>query len=191
MLVAIAIAFIIGLVIGLRGCGSGSASKLLQENAALKQEVENQRFLAKQAEELRAAHAARRNAAERELEAAEEREAEAASTVATLRKRVKAERKKRDARDELIDALDKEMEASKTRAAFLSQALDAAKLELEQSYQIENALNAALRASEQRADKLEKHVGKSRRHKIAIGIGSAAGGAVLTLGAVAAAGRLQ
>lgn len=191
LLVAVAIAFVLGLMVGLRGCDGGATNKLLQENAELKQEVTNARFLIDEAEKRRAEHAVRRNAAERKLKAVEIRETAAVESVVYLRRRVGRERKERDTRDDLIDALDKDIEVKKARIDLLYEALTVAELELEEGHAIEASLNKALLASEKRADKLEKHVMKDRKKKIAIGVGSAAGGILLAFGATYAATRVQ
>jgi len=180
------VGFVGGLTLGLRGCGGG-ASKLLQENAELKSEVTRQRFLADQAEELRATHAERRHAAERALAAAEAREVASKDAIRTLRMRVAKAGRKRDERNDLIDAYAQQAEVKDSQIDLLQEALRAAADEIAASYDVEAALELALVASEKRADKLENYVIKERPKRILIGVGSAVGASLLTLGAVAAA----
>lgn len=185
----LAAGIVLGLTLGLRGCGGG-ASKLLQENAELKAEVTRQRFLADQAEELRAQHAERRNTAERALAAMEEQEAESANTIKHLRRRVVQAGRKTDERDDLIVAIDRDRTKKGQQVDLLEVALAAAADEIAASYDVEAALELALSASEKRADKLERHVMKERPKRILIGVGSAVGASLLTLGSVYAAGKL-
>ena len=118
------------------------------------------------------------------------REAAAIDTVKRLRKKVVQADRQRDERDDLIGALDEDREAKDEKIDLLQAALDAAIAEIEAGQTIEAALNTALVASEKRADKLEEHVMKDRRKKIAIGVGSAVGGIAITFGATYAATRL-
>lgn len=186
----LAAGFVLGLVIGLRGCGGGGVNKMLAENAELKAEVTRQRFLANQAEELRAQHAERRNTAERALAAAEVKDAESADTIKHLRYRVVKAGRERDERDDLIDAIDRDRNDKAAKVDMLKMALAAAADEIAASYDVEAKLNLALSASEKRANKLERYVMKERPKRVLIGVGSAIGTAAVTLGAVYGAGKL-
>jgi hypothetical protein len=178
-----------GLALGMRGCGGGT-SKMLQENAELKADVSRFRFLAGEAESQRADHAERRHTAERALAALQAKRAADAASIKALLAKVKAAGRKRDERDDLIDAYASQNALKDEQVSLLTQALDAAEVELELSYTAEERLNDALVASESRADKLEKHVLKERPRKILIGVGSAIGGAGVMALAVYGAGRL-
>jgi len=182
----LAAGFVGGLALGVRGCGGG-ASKLLQENAELKSEVTRQRFLANQAEELRAQHAERRHAAERALEAMLVKDAASATTIKDLRAKVRKAGRKRDERNDLIDALEGQNMVKNQQIDLLQSALEAAAEEIDAVDQAHAHTSAALDASEKRADKLEKYVMKERPKRILIGVGSAVGASLITLGAVAAA----
>jgi hypothetical protein len=177
---------VLGLVLGIRGCGGG-ASKLLQENAELKAEVTRQRFLAGQAEELRAEHAARRNAVERELEAAAAKEAESADTIKHLKRRVIRAGRETDERDDLIAAYERQDVVKNNQIDLLHEALSIAAEEMDAEFMAHAHTKTALSASEKRANKLEKYVMKERPKRILIGVGSAVGASLVTLGAVAAA----
>jgi chromosome segregation ATPase len=178
-----------GLLVGMRGCGGGT-SKLLQENAELKAEVTRHRFLASEAEKARASHATKRADAERALLASESREATATEQVARLRRRVAAAGRERDERDDLIGALDQEVSSKTARIDMLTAAVAAAAEEIELGHAIESSLNAALVASESRADKLERGLMRERPKKIIIGVCSAVGGAGAMALAVYGAGKL-
>jgi chromosome segregation ATPase len=179
-----------GLVLGMRGCGDGNITKLLQENAELKSDITRYRFLAKQAEKERAKHAERRHAAERAYERIKAKQAASAKTIKDLRTKVIRAGRKRDERDALIDALTVAIGEKDEQINWLKAALDASKEETLSMYSAEQALNKALVASEERADKLEAHMMKDRKKKIAIGVGSAVGGAGLSFLAVYGAGKL-
>jgi len=179
-----------GLVLGARGCESQSVTKLLQDNAELKADVTRYRFLAKQSEKQRAIHAERRHAAERAYERIKAKQAASAKTIKDLRTKVIRAGRKRDERNDLIDALTVAIGEKDEQINWLKAALDASKEETLSMYSAEQALNKALVASEERADKLEAHVMKDRKKKIAIGIGSGLGGVgVMALG-VWGAGKL-
>jgi hypothetical protein len=178
-----------GLALGMRGCGGGT-SKVLQENAELKADVTRYKFLASEAEDRRAVHAERRNTAERALAANQAKHAADAGTIKTLQGRVKAAGRKRDERNDLIDAYASQAVVKDTQIDLMGQALTAAKDELEESYTVEARTSDALVSSEKRADKLEKHLLKERPKKILIGIGSAVGSVGVTLLSVYAAGQL-
>lgn len=180
-----------GLVLGARGCESQSITKLLQDNAELKADVSRYRFLAKQSEKERAIHAERRHTAERAVKRLEEKQAASATKIKDLRNRVALAGRKRDERNELIDALTVAIGEKDEQINWLNAALDASKEETLSMYSAEQALNKALVASEERADKLEAHVMKDRKKKIAIGVGSGLGGIVLAFGATYAATRVQ
>ena len=179
-----------GLVLGARGCEGESITKLLQENAELKSDVTRYRFLAKQAEDERAKHAGRRHTAERAAAAIAAKEAAANDRIKRLRRRMVQAGHKADERDELIAELDRDRNAKAEQINWLQAALDASKAETTSAIEAEHALNKALVASEERADKLEAHATKGRKQKILIGVGSAIGGAgVMALG-VWGAGQL-
>jgi len=179
-----------GLVLGMRGCGDENINKLLQENAELKSDVTRYRFLAKQAEDERAKHAERRHTAERAVKRLQEAQEASGQTIKDLRAAVVAAGRKRDKRDDLIDALTLDIGKKTEQINWLQAALDASKEETISMYSAEQALNKALISSEERADKLEAHVMKDRKKKILIGVGSAIGGAgVMALG-VWGAGQL-
>jgi hypothetical protein len=181
---------ILGLVLGLRGCSDGGVTKLLEENAQLKVEVDRQRSKAVEADELRVEHAEGREAAERALAEMQAGKAAAADEVKRLRDKVRKAGRKRDERDELIDAYEGQAAIKDNQIDWLQAALDASKQETTLAVDAELALNRALVASEERADLLEKRVLKDRRKKAWIGVGSAVGGAgVMALG-VYGAGRL-
>jgi chromosome segregation ATPase len=181
---------VLGLVLGMRGCDGGSVTKLLEENAELKVEVTRQRFLAHQAEDERADHAVRRNAAERELAAAKAKQAASDGTIKDLRSKVARAGRKRDERNDLIDALEMQSAVQEDQIDWVQAALDASKDETVAAIQGRLSLDAALAASEKRADKLEKYVMKERPKRVLIGIGSAIGGAGVMALAVYGAGRL-
>jgi chromosome segregation ATPase len=181
---------VLGLVLGMRGCDDGSVTKLLEENAELKVEVTRQRFLAHEAEKKRADHAVRRNDAERELAAMVAVQAETVGTVKVLRAKVKAAGRKRDERNELIDALEMQNAVQEDQIDWVQAALDASKDETVSAIHGRLSLDAALVASEKRADMLEKRVMKERPKRVLIGVGSAIGASLLTLGATYAAGKL-
>jgi chromosome segregation ATPase len=181
---------VLGLVLGMRGCDGGSVTKLLEENAELKVEVTRQRFLAHEAEKERADHAVRRNDAERQLEAARAKQAASDGTIKDLRGKVARAGRKRDERNDLIDALEMQNAVKEDQIDWLQLALDASKDETIAANHGRLSLDAALVASEKRADKLEKHVMKERPKRILIGIGSAVGGAGVMALAVYGAGRL-
>jgi chromosome segregation ATPase len=179
-----------GLVLGARGCETQGVTKLLQDNAELKANVTRYRFLAKQAEKERAKHAERRHTAERAYERIKAKQVASGKTIKVLRGQVAAAGRKRDERDALIDALTIDIGEKTEQINWLKAALDASKEETTSMYSAEQALNKALVASEERADKLEAHVMKDRKKKIMIGVGSAIGGAgVMALG-VWGAGQL-
>ena len=192
-LAATVLSFVLGLTVGMRGCQDASVTKLLEENARLKVKVQTHEERAQAIAKQRDAESQRRLAIERELEAARAREQAASESVKGLRRIVEQRTAKAQCKPEreLIAALDRDRARKTERIGLLQQALEGAKLEIELGHSAEGELNKALMASEDRADALEKHVGKSRRAKILIGIGSALGGVALTLGATAAAGRLQ
>jgi hypothetical protein len=177
---------VIGLVIGMRGCGGG-ANKLLQENAELKSEVTRQRFLASRAEDLRAQHAERRNNAERALAAAKAKEAKSAGTIKDLRIKVARAGRKRDERNDLIDALEGQNAVKNEQVDMLQAALDIAAEEMDAEFLAHSHTKTALGVSEKRANKLERYVVKEKPKRILIGIGSAVGASLVTLGAVAVA----
>jgi hypothetical protein len=181
---------VLGLVLGMRGCDGGSVTKLLEENAELKVEVSRQRFLAHEAEDEREAHAVRRNDAERQLAAARAKQKASDSTIVDLRGRVARAGRKRDERNDLIDALEGQNAVKDEQIDWVQAALDASKDETVAALQGRLSLDAALVASEKRADKLEKYVMKERPKRILIGIGSAVGGAGVMALAVYGAGRL-
>jgi chromosome segregation ATPase len=181
---------LMGLVIGTRGCGDGSVNKLLQENAELKTQVTHHRFIARQAEKERAQQAERRNTAERVVGRLEAKQAASAATIKDLQTKVAKAGRKRDERDTLIDALTLENGAKDEQINWLKAALDASKSETTFAMDAEHAINQALVASEERADKLEKAVMKDRRKKILIGVGSSIGGAGVMALAVYGAGKL-
>jgi chromosome segregation ATPase len=183
--------FLSGLVLGARGCQSQNITKLLQQNAELKGDVSRYRFLAKQAEDERAMHAERRHTAERALAAIEAKQVVSTATIKDLRFKVAKAGRKRDERNDLIDALTLSSEEKDEQINWLKAALDASKEETTSMYSAEQALNKALIASEERADKLESHMMKDRKKKIAIGTGSAVGGILLTFGATYAATRVR
>jgi hypothetical protein len=176
----------LGLMLGMRGCGGGT-SKVLQENAELKAEVTRYKFLASEAEDRRAVHAERGNTAERALAANKAKHAADAGTIKTLQGRVKAAGRKRDERNDLIDAYASQNVVKDEQIDLMGQALDAAKAADAESRTVEARTSDALVSSEKRADKLEKHVLKERPKRILIGVGSAVGASLITLGAVAAA----
>lgn len=179
-----------GLVLGMRGCGDGNITQLLQDNAELKSDVTRYRFLAKQAEAERARHAERRHTAERMVKRLTEAQATSGKTIKSLRTQVVAAGRKRDKRDDLIDALTADNQTKSEHINWLNAALDAAKAETLSMYSAEQALNKALIASEERADKLEAHVLKDRKKKIFIGVGSGVGGAGIMALATWGAGKL-
>lgn len=179
-----------GLVLGMRGCNDGSITKLLQDNAELKADVTRYRFLAKQAEKERAKHAERRHTAERVVARLEAKQDASAATIKDLRSAVARAGRKRDERNDLIDALTLSNGEKDEQINWLKAALDASKAETTFALDAEHAVNKALVASEERADKLEAHAMKGRKQKILIGVGSAIGGAgVMALG-VWGAGQL-
>ncbi len=177
---------VVGLVLGLRGCGGG-ASKLLQENAELKAEVTQHKFDAAEAAVVRLQHAEARNDAELELAARVELAAASADTVRRLRGRVAKAGRERDERDSLIEALDEENGGLLMNNGLLELALESARLELEAVDVGEAAWKSALATSEKRADKLENYVAKEKKRLIWSNIGSALGASLITLGAVAVA----
>ena len=176
---------VVGLVLGLRGCGGG-ANKLLQENAELKAEVTRYRYLASEASKARAEHAEARHDAERALAASQEAEAASADTVRRLRDRVAKAGRKRDERDDLIDALSAQNAVKDDQIDWITAALEASKQETSFSMEAEQATNRALVASETRGDKLERYVVKSKRRLIWSNVGSVLGTSlVFTAAAVA------
>ena len=183
--------FVVGITLGMRGCEGQNITKLLQDNAELKGDVTRYRFLAHQAEDERAMHAERRHKAERALAAIQAQQAASDTTIAGLRDKVRKANKARDERDDLIDALTLDINAKKEQINWLQAALDASKEETTAMYSAEQALNKALLASEERADKLEAHAMKGRKQKIAIGVGSGLGGIAIAFGATYAATRIQ
>lgn len=187
---AAAAGLVLGLVIGLRGCGGGNINQLLQENAELKAEVTRQKLIADEADALRADHAERRKAAERALAEVKVRAAASDGKVKELRAKVKEANHERDERDDLIEALDLDRAEKSEQIDLLQTALSAARDEIATGHTVEAALNKALLASESRADKLEQHAMKDRTKKILIGVGSAVGGAGVMALAVYGAGRL-
>ena len=186
---ALIVGLALGLVVGMRGCG-GSTSKLLQENAELKAEVTRHKFLADEAERLRAKHAERRNTAERELAAMEEQQAASEGTIKDLRVKVAKVNRKRDERNDLIDAYESQAQVKDNQNDLLQAALSAAKDTMDAEFTAHSHTKSALATNEERADKLEKHVMKERPKKILIGVGSAIGGAGVMALAVYGAGRL-
>jgi hypothetical protein len=177
----------VGLLIGLRGCGGGGVNKMLAENAELKADVKRFKFLAGESEDRRAVHAERQNTAERAVAAMRAKQAADAGTIKTLEDKVKAAGRKRDERNDLIDAYATKLVEKAAEIDFLGQALDAAKAAAAESLTAEARISDALVASESRAAKLEKYVMKERTKRIMIGVGSAVGASLVTLGAVAAA----
>lgn len=178
-----------GLLIGMRGCGGG-VSKLLAENAELKAEVTRFKFLASEAEESRAIHARRRHDAERVAAALQEQNEVTTRTVADLRKKVARAGHKKDERDDLIVALELDGAVKDKRIDLLQAALNLSKEAEEAEFQAHSHTKSALTVSESRAGKLEKGLMKERPKKILIGVGSAVGASLLTLGSVYAAGKL-
>lgn len=179
-----------GLVIGMRGCEDGSATKLLQENAELKAQVTRHRLAATQAEKNRAEQERLRLIAEQAAAAIGVKEAASYDKIKTLRAKVAKAGRERDERDDFIAELEKDRGQKIERINWLEAALEASKAETGFAVEAEQATNKALVASESRADKLEAHVMKERQKKIAIGVGSALGGCALTLASVYAAGRI-
>jgi hypothetical protein len=181
---------ILGVTLGVRGCSDGGVTKLLEENAQLKVEVDRQRSKAMEADELRVAHAEGREAAERALAAMQVDKAAADDKIKRLRDAVRKAGRERDERDDLIDAYEGQAVVKDGQIDWLQAALDASKQETTAAVDAELALNRALMASEERAYMLEKRVMKDRRKKAWIGVGSALGGAgVMALG-VYGAGQL-
>ena len=181
---------VMGLVIGMRGCDDGSATKLLQENAELQAEVTRHRLVAEQARKQREEQERLRVTAEQAAAAIAVKEAEAGDRIRVLRRRIVQAGHEADERDELIVEIDRDRDAKAERINWLEAALAASKAETGFAVEAEQATNKALVASETRADKLEAHVLRDRKKKIAIGVGSALGGCALTLASVYAAGRI-
>ena len=192
-LAAAGLSFVLGLTVGMRGCEDASVTKLLEENARLKIQAERHRADAMLYATQRDAISKAKSETLAKLREAEAMEAAAEETVTTLRKIVRQRTAAAQCKPErdLIAALDADRENKRQQIDLLKAAVDVANEELELGHSIEAELNKALSASEKRADMLEKKVLKGRKQKIAIGVGSALGGAALTLGAVAAAGRLN
>lgn len=181
---------VMGLVIGMRGCDDGSATKLLQANAELKAEVTRHRLVAEQARKQREEQERLRVTAEQAAAAIAVKEAAANDRIRRLRRTIVQAGHKADERDELIVEIDRDRNAKAERINWLEAALAASKAETGFAVEAERATNKALIASESRADKLESHVMKERQKKILIGVGSAVGGAGLALLSVYAAGQL-
>ena len=173
---AVTAGLIMGLVLGAKGCDDGSVTRLLEENARLKIESEKHRADAFAAES-GLAKAQERLAELRAIQVSHEGE------IAALRKKVRQANRPRDERNEYIDALEKENVRLKEIDLFHRDALTAA-VTRGDHYQL------AAEKEKERADMLEDKVLKGRTQKILIGVGSAIGASALTLGAVAAAGRL-
>lgn len=181
---------VMGLVIGMRGCDDGSATKLLQANAELKAEVTRHRLVAEQARKQREEQEALRVTAEQAAAAIAVKEAAAGDRIRVLRRRIVQAGHEADERDELIVEIDRDRNAKAERINWLEAALAASKAETGFAVEAEQSVSRALVASEERGDKLEKHVMKERQKKILIGVTSAVGGAGLTLLSVYAAGQL-
>ena len=181
---------VMGLVIGMRGCDDGSATKLLQANAELKAEVTRHRLVAEQARKQREEQERLRVTAEQAAAAIAVKEAAAGDRIRVLRRRIVQAGHEADERDELIVEIDRDRDAKAERINWLEAALAASKSETGFAVEAEQATNKALIASESRADKLESHVMKERQKKILIGVGSAVGGAGLARLSVYAAGQL-
>lgn len=166
-----------------RGCENDGP--IVQKDVELQAEVARYRFLAEDAENRRAQAAEARHAAERKAEALK---AENAALVKKVRSRPKPSTLE-DAVRQLETCLEV-VEKKTQRIDLVQAALDASKTETSLALEAEENINRALVASEKRADMWRKRAVQDRRKKIAIGIGAALGGAALTLGATAAAGRL-
>jgi hypothetical protein len=181
---------VLGLVLGMRGC-DGGVNKLLVENAQLKVEVDRQRSLAVEANELRVEHAEAREVAERALAATEVRAVAAGDEVKRLRVKVARAGRQRDERDDLIDAYEGQAVVKDEQIDYVQAALDASKQETSFAIEAEQSVNRALTAQTTRAGMLEKRVMKDRQKKILIGVGSAVGGVALAFGATYAATRVR
>ncbi len=181
---------VMGLVIGMRGCDDGSATKLLQANAELKAEVTRHRLVAEQARKQREEQERLRVTAEQAAAAIAVKEAAAGDRIRVLRRRIVQAGHEADERDELIVEIDRDRDAKAERINWLEAALAASKAETGFAVEAEQSVSRALVASEERGDKLEKHVMKERQKKILIGVTSAVGGAGLALLSVYAAGQL-
>ena len=181
---------VMGLVIGMRGCDDGSATKLLQANAQLKAEVTRHRLVAEQARKQREEQERLRVTAEQAAAAIAVKEAAAGARIRLLRRRIVQAGHEADERDELIVEIDRDRDAKAERINWLEAALAASKAETGFAVEAEQSVSRALVASEERGDKLEKHVMKERQKKILIGVTSAVGGAGLALLSVYAAGQL-
>lgn len=171
-------------VVGFKGCSD--EPPLVQRDAELQTEVERHRILAHQAEERRAKAAHDRDLAKAKLAQLEEENATLSNEI-LKRPRPTTYRQAVTQLDTCLDVVLRKDQAMD----LVKEAVDAYEVELNAASDQTVALQLALEASEERADLWKRRSLKDRRKKIAIGVGSALGGSLLTLGAVAAAGRLQ
>lgn len=185
-----ALGFVLGLVVGLKGCDDGDVTKLLAENARLK--VEAEEHLADGAEASHRAGEAegRLKAAMEQAEALRAREAASTKTIAALETVVRKAGRARDERDDLIEAQANELDRLKRVNLFDQEALQEALIRGDEYHFASEAHRKAAEANGKRADMLEKKVRKSRKQKIAIGVGSAVGGMAVAFGATYAATRV-